>query len=151
MTRLSRFAVVSLSILFLYYEIYRWIPLGLWNGEPHWPVRNDQFYPDIAIGIFLIWMLWSFARQKTMAIGTAAVLLTTWAVLHAFSWWIPYLRGTGSERTGFYQFYASRIQLLPSVGNHHPPDGGHAVLDFFVFASLVLCLLVFFQRIRTPK
>jgi len=58
MTSSNRLAVVSTTVLFCYYEIYRWIPLGPWNGEPRWPVRNDQFYPDIVIGLLLLWMIW---------------------------------------------------------------------------------------------
>jgi hypothetical protein len=50
----NKLAVVFIALLFGYYEVYRWIPLGPWNGEFHWPVNNDQFYPDIVIGLLLM-------------------------------------------------------------------------------------------------
>ncbi len=57
MPKANKLAVVFIALLFGYYEIYRWVPLGAWNGEFYWPVKNDQFYPDIMIGLLLLWML----------------------------------------------------------------------------------------------
>ena len=58
----SRASVFLLSLLLLYYEVYRWIPLGKWNWQFRWPVQNDQFYPDIVIGLLLIFLLVAFLR-----------------------------------------------------------------------------------------
>lgn len=52
--KLNKLAVGFLIALLIYYEFYRWIPLGVWNGEFHWPVHNDQFYPDVVIGLLLL-------------------------------------------------------------------------------------------------
>jgi len=143
-----RIAVVALGVLFVYYEIYRWIPMGRWNGEANWPVHNDQFYPDIVIGLLLVWMISNFWRGRRVAMWVGVGLLTLWVVVHLSDWWIPYIVGTGPERADFYRFYSSRIQLLPSFGRHRPPDGGHAVLDGFVFLALASCLWASLKRVR---
>jgi len=117
MPKANKLAVIFIGLLFGYYEIYRWVPLGAWNGEFYWPVK------------------W---RQRVVGMWIAVSLLMLWIGVHLFDWWIPYLHGTGSEREGFYRFYSSRTQVLPAIGRHHPPDAGHAVLDFFVLLALVL-------------
>jgi hypothetical protein len=101
-------------------------------------VHNDQFYPDIIIGLLLLWMVLSFRRQREVSMWIGAILSALWVAVHLSDWWIPYMVGTGSERDGFYRFYASRIQLLPTFGKHRPPDAGHAVLDFLVFGAFLL-------------
>jgi hypothetical protein len=138
--KIDSLAVGFLTALLVYYEFYRWIPLGAWNGEFRWPVHNDQFYPDIAIGLLLLWMVVSFRRQRKVSMWIGVALLMLWCGVHLNDWWIPYLKGTRAERDGFYRFYASRSQLLPVIGRHRPPDAGHTVLDFFVFAALLLSL-----------
>ena len=136
--KLNKLAVGFLIALLIYYEFYRWIPLGVWNGEFHWPVHNDQFYPDVVIGLLLLWMVVSFRKQHEISMWIGAALLALWVGVHLNDWWIPYLMGTGPERDGFYRFYASRSQLLPAIGRHRPPDAGHAILDFFVFGAFLL-------------
>ena len=148
----NRVGVVFIALLFSYYEIYRWIPLGSWNGEFHWPVSNDQFYPDLVIGLLLLWMISTFWRRRIVGMWIGISLLTLWLGIHLSDWWIPYLRGTGSEREGFYRFYSSRTQILPVIGRHHPPDGGHAILDLFVLSAFIFGLRAAFvdsrKRIR---
>ncbi len=148
MTSSNRLAVVSTTVLFCYYEIYRWIPLGPWNGEPRWPVRNDQFYPDIVIGLLLLWMIWNFMHQRIVGMWIGTALLTLWIGVHLNDWWIPYARGTGVGRDGFYRFYSSRTQVLPVIGNHHPPDGGHTILDLLVLVVFVLSFAAAFANSR---
>ena len=87
-------------------------------------------------------------RIVGMWIGTA--LLTLWIGVHLNDWWIPYARGTGVEREGFYRFYSSRTQILPVIGNHHPPDGGHAILDLLVLVAFVFCFAAAFANSRKP-
>jgi len=72
--RLGRLAAACIVVLFLYYEIYRWVPLGRWNAQLSFPVSNDQFYPDILIGALLFWFAWSFAFARRIGMSTAAVL-----------------------------------------------------------------------------
>jgi len=110
MPKANRLAVAFIGLLFGYYEIYRWIPLGAWNGEFYWPVKNNQFYPDIVIGVLLLWMLSVCWRQRVVGMWIAVSLLMLWIGVHLFDWWIPYLHGTGPEREGFYRFYSSRTK-----------------------------------------
>ena len=147
-TTLRRASVFFLAILFLYYEIYRWAPLRAWNGEFYWPVHNDQFYPDIVIGALLIWIMFSYYKRRIAGMWIGVALLTLWLGIHLHDWWIPYIKGTGPERAGFYQFYGSRTQLLPAIGNHHPPDGGHTILDVLVAGAWIVCAVA---AIRTKR
>jgi hypothetical protein len=149
----NKVGVVFIALLFGYYEVYRWIPLGPWNGEFRWPVSNDQFYPDIVIGLLLLWMISRFWQRRIVGMWIGVSLLTLWFGVHLSDWWIPYLRGTGPEREGFYRFYSSRTQILPVIGSHHPPDGGHAILDLFVLSAFIFGLWAAFvdrrKRIRS--
>jgi hypothetical protein len=140
MTRLNKLAALCIAILFVYYEIYRWIPLGRWNWQFHLPVTNDQFYPDIGIGILLLWFAWSFATCRKSGMWTASILLSLWAVVHCIDWWIPYARSL-QQNAGRYQFYESHTQLLPVIGNHFPPDAGHVVLDLILFPTCLVAVL----------
>ncbi len=135
--RVRALAAAAISLLFVYYEIYRWIPLGRWNWAFAFPVQNDQFYPDIVIGVLLAWFAFSFAtgRRISMAIGSA--LLTLWVVVHSFDWWIPYLRDL-PQNAGRYSFYQPHTQILPVVGHHYPPDAGHVILDLLLFPAWLL-------------
>jgi hypothetical protein len=119
---------------------------GAWNGEFHWPVKNDQFYPDIVMVCSCCGCCRYFGDGGSLVCGS----LYSCGV-HLSDWWIPYLRGTGLERRGFYRFYSSRTQILPVIGSHHPPDGGHAVLDFFVLLALILSCSAAFVNSREGK
>jgi hypothetical protein len=68
MRSLNKLTIFFIALLFVYYETYRWIPLGAWNGEFRWPVTNDQFFPDIVIGLLLVWSGYVFwaGRRKGM-------------------------------------------------------------------------------------
>ena len=146
--RLRGIAVFWLAALFFYYEIYRWVPLGAWNGEFRWPVHNDQFYADIFIGLLLLWMIRSFYKRRIAGRWVGVALLTLWLAVNLKDWWIPYAKGTGPERAGFYPFDGTHTQILPVVGNHYPPDAGHAVLGLLIFGAWIVCGLA---AIRTRK
>ncbi len=143
--------VVCLTVLLVYYELYRWLPLGWWNGEFQWRVHNDQFYANIVIGFLLLLMIGSLTTLVRAGMWIGVFLLALWIIVHLHDWWIPCLRGTGPERDGLYFFYGSRTQILPSFGRHRPPNGGHAVLDLFVSTALVSCLVSSVVASRTAK
>jgi hypothetical protein len=145
---LRKISVFWLAVLFLYYQIYRWAPLGAWNAEFRWPVHNDQFYADILVGVLLLWMMRSFYKRWIVGMWVSVGLLTAWLGVHVKVWWIPYAKGTGSEQASFYEFYGAHTQVLPTIGSHHPPDGAHAVLDFLLFVTWMACTLA---AIRTRK
>jgi hypothetical protein len=106
------------------------------------------FYPDIVIGLLLLWMVSTFRQRRIVATWIGVLLLTLWLGVHLSDWWIPYLRGTGSEREGFYRFYSARTQILPVIGTHRPPDGGHAILDLFVLSAFLFALWAAFMDSR---
>jgi hypothetical protein len=133
-------AALLLLILLAYYEIYRWVPLGKWNWQFHWPVQNDQFYPDIVIGLLLIYFAVAFLRGWRIACWACVVLLGLWGGVHFLDWWLPYLRNSAANYPR-YRFYAAHTQLLPVIGNHYPPDGGHAVLDFLLYPTWLVCVI----------
>ncbi len=140
MSNLRQPAALLLGALFLYYEIFRWLPLGRWNWQFHLPVSNDQFYPDLVIGALLLWFAWSFARQSRPGMVTASVLLSLWVVVHFFDWWLPYLRDLPQNAARF-SFYHSHTQLLPVFGHHYPPDGAHTILDLILYPTCLVALL----------
>jgi hypothetical protein len=135
-----RTAVCLLFLLLLYYEVYRWLPLGKWNWQFRWPVQNDQFYPDIAIGLLLTFFLAAFIRAWRAGTWVSVFLLGLWGCVHFFDWWLPYLQSSASNYPRF-SFYALHTQVLPVIGNHYPPDGGHAVLDLILYPTWLTCLL----------
>jgi hypothetical protein len=135
-----RTAVFLLSLLLLYYELYRWIPLGKWNWQFRWPVQNDQFYPDIVIALLLTFFLAAFLRTWRPGMWVGVALLGLWVCVHFFDWWLPYLQGSASDYSRF-SFYAPHTQILPVIGHHYPPDGGHTVLDFLLYPTWLACLV----------
>lgn len=147
MSARNRTAAVFLFFLLLYYEVYRWLPLARWNWQFRWPVQNDQFYPDIAIGLLLALFVVTFLRSWRLGMWIAVVLLGLWVGVHFFDWWLPYIQNRASNYPRF-SFYAQHTQLLPVIGNHYPPDGGHAVLDFLLFPTWLACLTAAISRRR---
>jgi hypothetical protein len=145
---LRRASVVCLAILFFYYEIYRWVPLRAWSGEFYWPVHNDQFYLDILIGALLIWIMSSFHKRRIASMWIGVALLMLWLGVHLHDWWIPYINGTSPERAAVSQFNSSRTQLLPVIGNHHPPDGGDTILDALIVFAWIVCAVAAFRTRR---
>lgn len=124
------------------------MPLGKWNWQFDFPVKNDQFYPDIVIGALLVWFIWSFANAKRAGMWMGAVLLSLWVAIHCFDWWIPYMRSLPSNAAR-YSFYRPHTQILPAVGNHYPPDGRHAVLDLILFPACFLAIVALVRHRRS--
>jgi hypothetical protein len=136
------YACWSLVLLFLYYQVDRWTPLGNWNGEHFWPVHNDQFSLDIIVGLVLLAALISFRANfgAGMVLGTA--LLGLWVYFHLQSWWLPYFRGVTSPRAiAFHEQFLAHTQVLPRFGNHFPPDAEHTFIDLFVFPAFLFCFV----------
>jgi hypothetical protein len=150
MRRAYVWAAVSVTILFMYYEVYRWVPLRRWNWQFVWPVNNDQFYPDIVIGFLLVWIAWSFARVHRVSTWIGTSLLALWTAVHLFDWWIPYAKNA-PENLGRFSFYSQRTQILPVIGGHYPPDAGHAILDFLLFPTFALALTATIANLRTGR
>ena len=86
-----RVLVFDLAVSLL--RIDRWIPLGNWNGEHHWPVHNVQFCLDIFVGAVLLVAILSFRAnfRAGMILGTA--LLSVWVYDHVRDTVHPPARG----------------------------------------------------------
>jgi hypothetical protein len=143
-------AAVAVTVLFLYYEIYRWVPLGRWNWQFTWPVNNDQFYSDIVIGFLLVWIARSFARVRRVSMWIGTFLLALWTVVHLFDWWIRYAKNAPANH-GRFSFYSQRTQILPVIADHYPPDAGHAILDFLLFPTVALALMASIASLRIDR
>lgn len=137
----------SVVPLFIYYNIDRWTPLGRWNGQYSWPVRNDQFYLDIFVDVVLLATMGSFWKgiRVGMVLGTG--LLGLWVYFHLRTWWLPYMTGVHSPGAiVFYSQLLAHTQVLPTFRNHFAPDAEHTFIDVFVFPAFVLCSI---STIRT--
>jgi hypothetical protein len=148
------YACWSLVLLFLYYNIDRWTPLGNWNGEHHWPVQNVQSSLDIIVGVVLLVAVLSFRTnfRAGMILGTA--LLCAWTYFHVQEWWLPYFRGVTSPRSiAFHTQFLAHTQVLPKFGNHFPPDAEHTFIDLFVFPAFFFCLVATLRNLfgRSPR
>ena len=117
-------------VLFVYCEVYRWMPLGTWNGEFIRPVHNRWPYVDIVIGLLLLWMTRSFYKRRIVSMWVSVALLTLWLGMHLKAWWIPYANGTRPQTADLYQSYSSSRLQNAAGGTTISPDGGQTVLDF---------------------
>lgn len=148
------YAYWSLVLLFLYYNVDRWTPLGNWKGEHRWPVQNVQSSLDILVGVVLLGAIVSFRTDfhPGMILGTALLALQTY--FHLQAWWLPYFRGVTSPRAiAFHTQFLEHTQVLPTFGNHFPPDAEHTFIDFFVFPAFFFCLVATARRLfgRSPQ
>jgi hypothetical protein len=136
------YACWSLILLFLYYSVDRWTPLGNWNGEHSWPVHNDQFSLDIIVGLVLFAAIFSFRTNSRAGMILGSALLGLWVYFHVQSWWLPCFRGVTSPRAiAFHKQLLPHTQVLPRFGNHFPPDAEHTFIDFFLFPAFLFCLV----------
>ena len=146
----SHYAYWSLLLLFVYYDVDRWAPLGGWNGNYHWPVHNDQFSLDIIVGVVLLGAMLAFRRELRAGMIASVALLGLWSYFHVVAWWLPYLRGvTSPGAVAFHVQFLAHTQILPRLGNHYPPDAEHACIDVLVFAAFVLCLVATVRSVMT--
>src|SRR2546429_9641173 len=88
------------------------------------------------------------ALPISMWIGTS--LLALWTVVHLFDWWIPYAKNS-PDNQGRFSFYSQHTQIFPVIGDHYPPDAGHAILDFLLFPTLALALRATIANLRTDR
>jgi len=131
----------SLVLLFLYYTIDRWMPLGRWNGNYHWPVHNDQFWMDVFVCSALVVFIFCFRLNLRAGMIACVALLSLWVYFHLRVWWLPYFRGVSPRGIAFHEQFLAKTQIFPRYGNHIPPDAEHTFIDVFVFPAFVLCLI----------
>jgi hypothetical protein len=138
----------ALAALFTYYAIDRWLPLGAWNGQRGFPVDNDQALLDvITLAVLAVGLISVRAGNRPgMVIVTAGLGL--WTYFHLSLWWWHYLVGVDPADRAFHDQFLAHTQILPRVGDHLPPDGEHAVIDFLLLPATVLTLYATIERLR---
>jgi ATP-dependent helicase Lhr and Lhr-like helicase len=148
-TRVRRWNLVVLALLFAYYGLDRFLPLGAWNGQRAFLVDNGQVALDLVVLAVLAGTIVGvrFAVRPLMALGAAVLVL--WCILHLETFWIPYARGVRSLRErAFHEQFLEQIQLLPRFGDHLPPDGEHLVIDLLVLPATLLTALAAVETLR---
>jgi len=148
------YAYWSLLLLFVYYTVDRWTPLGNWNGEHYWPVQNVQSSLDIIVGVVLLGAILSFRSSFRPGMILGSGLLSLWTYFHLQAWWVPYFRGVTSPRSiAFHAQFLAHTQVLPRFGNHFPPDAEHTFIDFFLFPAFFFCLVATLRSLfgRSPR
>ncbi|HYL11271.1 MAG TPA: hypothetical protein VEU31_11070 [Candidatus Acidoferrales bacterium] len=145
-----RASLVVQIVLAVYFQAVLWFPLGAWNDQPgkrliavvrsgEAPVAAFGFAVVMLLPVLLFalayWRKWSWL----MWLGLAGY--GTWAVLQVQSWWIPYIFGADARALRNEKALERTTKLLPSLTNHHAPDGMHFVLDVLLFAVVALTLI----------
>ena len=133
-----KLAAACIAVLFVYYEIYRWIPLGRWNAPYPW--ADGTRIADIVIGILLLWFAWSFVSAQRIGMWTTVTLLYALAALDLWGWWVRYAQSLPNQ-VHAYDWYAMRTQILPIIGYHFPPPAGQVILDLILFPTALIVMM----------
>ena len=80
---------------------------------------------------FIVSFMLAFLRGWQAWKWVCVALLGAWVCVHFFDWWLPYYQDSAANQARF-SYYSSHTQVLPVIGHHYPPDGGHSILDFFL-------------------
>jgi phosphotransferase system glucose/maltose/N-acetylglucosamine-specific IIC component len=129
-----RIAALFLLLLSVYYEAYRWLPLGDWNGQTRWPVSNGDPYADVLVGLLLIGIAWSFAEELRGGMWLGITLLGLLAARHVPHLWAFY----APDYTAPADQLEAHLKFVPLVGGTYNTDQGHLVLDIL----FCVCFLV---------
>ena len=149
MTIARRRNLWALGLLFGYYALDRWLPLGAWNGNAGFPVDNPQAGLDIIVLCVLVGLFAAVRYEVLPAMIAGTALLGVWCYFHLATWWWPYVRGVESAgKLRFHEQLENNIQLLPRWGRHIPPDGEHIAIDLLVFPATALTLIATVARAR---
>ena len=131
-------AAIAQLVLLAYLELVEWVDLFPWND-----VRGGNGQPalDLALGVVFAATAAGTFLEKRVWTRAAAILTGVWLLLQIYSWWVPYLRGASPlwERIWRVHF-AQTVQVLPSSGNHLPPDACHLLLQILIAAAFALSL-----------
>lgn len=148
--RIERYAVahwwqVGLAV---YMQLVSWIPLGRWNYQPCCPtgleqMRRGTLSAGDALGLaafalipLLSW--WGYRTGRRFALKLALGSCVVWLGLQLGTWWLPYLFGATDHWSRVYQrAFAHSTPILPSWGNHLPPDAMHLVLQVLLMGVVI--------------
>lgn len=175
--RVSLTIQVALAI---YFQAIQWLPLGRWNRQcpsKDWSAcgLGDQgpsvpgFEPLGVLALegrlspgdalyclaFLLPCLgyWAGYRTRRRSVMWAPVVVYGgWLGLQAMGWWVPYVMGASDARASRYRaVFGESVQLLPSFGNHLPPDGLHLVLQLLLIGVIASALVGLLEGHSTTR
>ena len=143
-----RLALWSQFLLALYFEVISWIPLGRWNYQPCCAAAFDLLSQGklevLEVFYLLAFVLpvlsfWYGVRRGNKWLMLAAVIsYSAWLMLQINSWWVPYVTGASESWKEVYRReFSASPQVLPSWGDHLPPDGMHLTLQILLI--VVVC------------
>jgi hypothetical protein len=145
--RYIRLALWSQFALVVYFEVVSLVPLGRWNYQPCCPVAFDLLSQGKLDAVEVFYLLafvlpvvafWYGVRRKNKWFMLAAlVLYSSWLVLQIEGWWLPYVFGASeSWKRAYGQAFSASTQVLPSWGDHLPPDGMHLALQILLVVAV---------------
>ena len=152
-----RASLVVQCVLAAYFQAIVWFPLGAFNDQPgkrlievvrsgEAPLASFIFAFVMLLPVLLFglayWRRWSWL----MWLGLFGY--GVWAVLHIWSWWIPYIFGADQTALRNQKFLERTTKILPSFPNHPAPDAMHFVLDLLLFSVVGLTAVALFKRRR---
>lgn len=149
------------AVLALYFQVVQWFPLGNWNYQPQNP-RPSSFQSELPLSVLaaqhrltaqdvlnvatfaapfaLFWFAYSRGWRWLMWLETG--VYSAWLALQLYAWWLPYAFGrTDAEIQRYERVTSHATQLLPSIGQHLPPDGAHVVIQILLIGLLVSAVL----------
>ncbi len=131
-----RVAFISQALLVVYLEVVEWIDLFYpWNDIRR---GNAQETLDIVLGAVMAAALAAtYFRWRPGMVG-AFLAYAVWLGLQVWTFWIPYAFGASERWARIHAAnFAETVQILPTYGDHLPPDANHFVLQVLIVAALV--------------
>ncbi|MGE5113964.1 MAG: hypothetical protein ACM3JB_24140 [Acidobacteriaceae bacterium] len=149
-SRWRKAALVSQSLLLIYFEICTWIPLGAWNGQ--WAYPEEQSFSTsigpLAIGLGTAVLIVATALRIRWLMWIGIIGHSTWFIAQATSIWPPYFVGASPQYAAMYsRVWGRTTKILPSWGDHLAPDAMHVFIQVLLLALLVATIAV----LRTDK
>lgn len=156
---------ISLAIQFLlavYFQLINWFSLGSWNYQPGFdPISNSIIAGKISwgeIGILSLFLLpfilfaFSYWKRWNWLMWVVAISYTVWLYLQVQTWWVPYFFGASKKWQEIYhRVFAHSTKILPSFGNHLPPDAMHLTIQLLLFVIVITAIVGLVQIQRSNK
>lgn len=133
-------AVASQTVLFVYFQICMWLPLGAWNNQHTFPVVHSAraAIGPAAIGLGTVLLIIGTRLRIRLLMLVGAVGHFGWWIAQALTIWPPYIWGASQRYAEMYErVWGRTTKVLPRWGDHLPPDAMH----FFIQALLVAVLV----------
>lgn len=152
---------VAHALLAGYVWLVLWIPLGDWNRQPgrrlltallagRWPGLDDlAVLALVTLPAVLAGLAWKRPASPRPLLGAALAVDTVWLALQIRSWWLPYAFGT-NVRWQLEYAQGPTTKVLPSFGNHIPPDAMHLAIHVLLVLAIATGLAALRHQPRQP-